>query len=529
VIETIALRFRDLAGPTIVEHSEMISQHGSVWWGWWSKPGEKLPRELFAQFLDQIEADGEVTWFLADSGERKVYRATVTGICFSGATQRIPSPEPERTPPYYAEQEWLAWFRFSSIEEADESDLTAKSYSEPPLGTFDDDPHREAFDGKRVFSLDEMLSRHRTIYFLRDGQDDDLEHLAALVPSLPIAPFMPEALEVPSSYIVQISDLHFGPNHAFPDVSNEIQRNLALRVSDDLNQKYGGEPPAAVILSGDFTWQGTPEEFAKALDFIDHLQSVFEIHRSRFIVCPGNHDIQWSPPAEDYDPDKPVTVATPDAQANYRSFVSDAIKLSLPSDSMAIGRRFLLSNFVPVDIISLDSSRLEQESFAGYGFVSRQQIDDAAEKLGWGASEKGGQYRVLVLHHHVVPVLPVEAIGQTDARYSLTLDAGELLYRALELNVDLILHGHMHRSFTALHGRLGPDISFPASRRLVIQAAGSAGVKAQHLAPGTVNSYQIYEFTPEGVKVRRRDRSTDTEGFTDGGSYNLARIKGQLQ
>ena len=528
MIETIALRFRDLSGPTIAGHREMISQHGSVWWGWWSKPAEKIPRDLFAEFLGRIEAHEEVTWFLADSGERKLYRATVTDIRPSGSTQRISSPEPERTPPYYAEHEYLAWFQFSEIEEVEESDLTAKSYAEPAVDSFDEDPHRDAFDGKRVFSLDEMLSRHRTIYFLRDSQDGDPAHLASLVPSLRIAPFMSEAREVPSNYVVQLSDLHFGPKHAFPDISDEVHRNLALRVSDDLNQEYGGVPPAAMILSGDFTWQGTPEEFEKARKFVDHLQSVFEIHSSRFLFCPGNHDIQWSPPGADYEPAAPVVAAGAEAQANYRTFVSDAIQLSLPADSMAIGRRYLLSNLVPVEIIALDSSRLEQANFAGYGFVSRQQIDEAAKAMGWSDSKKGGQYRMLVLHHHVVPVLPVEAIGQTDARYSLTLDAGELLYRALELEVDLIAHGHMHQPFTALHGRIGSS-TFPASRRLVIQAAGSAGVKPQYLPAGAVNSYLIYEITPEGINVRRRESSTDTDGFDDGATHSLTRTDGCLQ
>lgn len=529
MIETLALRFRDLSGPTIDEHRELISQHGDVWWGWWSKPGEKLPRELFAGFLDKIATDGELTWFLADSGERQLYRATVTGIHYSNANERVPSPEEQRTPPYYAGQEYLAWFRLSAIENAEEGELTANSYEEPPADSFDDDPHREAFDGKRVFSLEEMLSRHRTIYFLRGSREGDPSHLVSLAPSLRVTAFMAETREVPSDYIVQLSDLHFGSKHAYPRISEDgIHRNLALRVSDDLERVYGDKPPAAVILSGDFTWQGTTEEFQWAAEFVDHLQSVFKIHPSRFVICPGNHDIQWSPADADYDPAAPVTAASAAAQANYRDFVSDTIQLTLP-ESLSVGRRYLLSNFVPVEIIALDSSKLEQQHFAGYGFVSRQQLSDAAAALNWTASNKGGQYRVIVLHHHVVPVIPVEEIANADVRYSLTLDAGELLYRALELGVDLIVHGHMHQQFTALYGRAGPSMSFP-SRRLAIQAAGSVGVKAEYLPPGAGgNSYLIYEFSPEQMTVRRRAFSPDIDGFDDDGSHTLARTEAGLQ
>ena len=530
MIETLALRFRDLSGPTISEHRQLISQGGHVWWGWWSKPGEQVPRQLFARFLDKIAEDGEVTWFLADSGERRLYRATVTAINSSPSSQRVASPEGEHTPAYYGGQEYLAWFRFTAIEDAEESELTACSYEEPPLGSFDDDPHREAFDGKRVFSLDEMLSRHRTIYFLRESREDDPSHLASLVPSLRVTAFMSETQEVPSRYIVQLSDLHFGSKHAYPRTSDEIHRNLALRVSDDLTQKYGGEPPAAVILSGDFTWQGRAEEFQWAREFVEHLQSVFKIHSSRFIMCPGNHDIQWGPADTDYDPAAPVAAASAEAQANYRTFVNDTIQLSLPAESLAIGRRYLLTNFVPVEILALNSSRLEQQHFAGYGFVSRQQMNDAVAELGWTASNKGGQYRVIVLHHHVVPVIPVEAIENADVRYSLTLDASELLYRALELGVDMILHGHMHQPFTALYGRAGPNIPFPSSRRLAIQAAGSVGVKSDYLPAGVGrNSYLIYEFSPDRVTVHRRAISPDIDGFDDDDSHVLTRTEAGLQ
>lgn len=529
MIETLALRFRDLAGPTIAGHRELIAEHGYVWWGWWSKPGEKLPRELFAEFLDRIKADGEIAWFLVDSGERRVYRATVTGIHYSSANERVTSPEEQCTPTYYAGQENLAWFRLSSIEDAEEDELTANSYEEPAAGSFDDDPHREAFDGKRVFSLDEMLSRHRTIYFLRGSQEGDPSHLVSLAPSQRVTAFMNETREVPSRYIVQLSDLHFGSKHAYSRSSDGIHRNLARRVSDDLEKKYGAEPPAAVILSGDFTWQGTAEEFEWAGEFVDHLQSVFKIHPSRFVVCPGNHDIQWRPDDADYDPAAPVAAARPAAQANYRAFVSDAIQLTLPAESMAIGRRYLLSNFVPVEILALDSSLLEQEHFAGYGFVSRQQVDEGVAALDWTDSNKGGQYRMIVLHHHVVPVLPTETIEHADARYSLTLDAGELLYRALELGVDLIVHGHMHQPFSALYGRSGPGIAFP-SRRLAIQAAGSVGVKAEYIPQGAGrNSYLIYEFSPEQVAVHRRTFSPDIDGFGDDGSHTLTRTAEGLQ
>lgn len=522
--ELLALRFRDLAGPTIEEHRAVIDRHGDVWWGWWSKPGEAVPRDIFAHFRDLVGAEGHVDWLLIDSGNQRVYRARVAGIEYSQGNDPIASPEIDRTPAYYGRQEYRAWFRMTAIDEATEEDLKENTYEEPPTGTFDQDPHREAFNGKRVFSIAELLSRHRTIYFLRGARAGDLEHLASLAPSEPVSPYMNRTLQRPSHYVIQVSDMHFGPHHAFPRTSDPVRSNLALRITDDVKQLYPGAAPAAVILSGDFSWRGEPEEFEWAREFVTDLRSILNLEASDFLVCPGNHDICWANQGPEYDPSALVTVASAAAQANYIEFVKHALGLELAPGELAVGRHLLLANGVALDIIALNSSQLEQQDFAGYGFVSGAQMNKAIEEMGWQA-EKGARYRMLVLHHHVVPVVSVEAIGRRNARYSVTLDAGELLYRSLELEVDLIAHGHMHKPFGAIYGRVEvPDV--PDTRRVAIRAAGSAGVGVEHLPSGVGrNSYLIYEFLPGGVRVRRRATSPDADRFDADGEHFLHRSK----
>jgi hypothetical protein len=528
MIELLALRFRDLAGPTIEEHRAVIDQHGHVWWGWWSKPGEAVPRDIFAHFRDQIGAKEHVDWLLIDSGNQRVYRARVAGIEYSQGNEPIASPEIDRTPAYYGRQEYRAWFRMTTIDEATEEDLKENTYEEPAPGAFDDDPHRLAFNGKRVFSIKELLSRHRTIYFLRKAREGDPSHLAILAPNEPVSAFMARTLERPSHYVVQVSDLHFGEHHAFARTSDEVHRNLALRITDDLETLYPGTPPAAVILSGDFTWQGKPDEFEWAREFVSDLRSVLALEPSQFLLCPGNHDIQWAAETADYDPSAAVTAAPQSAQANYLQFTKQAVGLELAPGKLAVGRHLLLSNGVALDILALNSSQLEQKDFAGYGFISRTQLKEAVATMGWEVGGKGARYRMLVLHHHVVPVLAVETIGKRNARYSVTLDAGELLYRALELEVDLIAHGHMHKPFGAIHGRV--DTQVPDSRRLAIQAAGSAGVEGKHLPSGVGrNSYLIYEFHPQHVRVLRRTTSPDVDGFDGDGEHTLQRGEAGLQ
>src|SRR4051794_8499250 len=288
LVTTVALRFRDLAGSTIPDHRALIAAHGTVWWAWRSKPEERIPREFLSQLVAGIER-GEETWlFLADSGRKQTYRAKLSDVRVAPGHQPIPSPEQLRTPGYYRDKSYLVWFEFAAIEDPAEDDpadqITNYSYDELPQGAFDSDPHREDFNNKRVFSIQELLSRHRTMYFLRPAQDSDDGHLVTLGASERPGPFLAATREVPSDYVLHLSDVHYGGHHAFPRRTDGPQRNLAIRVIDDLRGRYGEKPPAAVILSGDFTWLGSEEEFGLAGELIEELQSVFRLHSSRFVI-----------------------------------------------------------------------------------------------------------------------------------------------------------------------------------------------------------------------------------------------------
>ncbi|HTX46900.1 MAG TPA: hypothetical protein VMD48_11490, partial [Solirubrobacteraceae bacterium] len=162
--------------------------------------------------------------------------------------------------------------------------------------------------------------------------------------------------------------------------------------------------------------------------------------------------------------------------------------------------------------------------FAGYRFVSREQLVNAAEAMGWTpGAEAGPKLRVLVLHHHVVPVVPQEEIFNPDERYSLTLDAAQLLYTALEYGVDLVVHGHQHQPFSASYGRREKEATLPPGRQLAIQAAGSAGVQVAYIPAFGRNSYCVYEISERGVKVLIRAASENIDGFGAYWDYTLDR------
>lgn len=514
--DTLALRFRDLVAPTIERHQEVIShQHGYVWWGWWNKPAEQIPRETFASLREVIERDGSLQIYLLDSGEERLYRAKLTGIRDAPTKQPIPSPEPKCTPEYYHEREYRAWFRFTEFEQVEDpkAEIRRWSYSEVP--EFSEAEEIEDFDGKRVFDIQEMLGRrHKTIWFLRQyRQGDPIQQVKLSAPSRS-GPFLLQPMTGEGSYLLHLSDLHFhSENHAFALDTSSPKPTLFDALQADLEETCNGEPPAGVIVSGDFTWTGSEEEFGWARDFLARLRSAFDLKLDQFVLIPGNHDIRWSAESSDYDPEASVQRPPSEAEQNFRTFFSQFAKYNA-NEYLCMGRRFLLSNFVSVDVIGLNSSRLEQRHFAGYGYVQSSQLRHTIKKMKWADASPRTHYRLLVLHHHLLPVAPVEHFSSYDPRFSLTLDAADMLARSTKFGVDLILHGHQHQPFVATFNR-GMTLSESTGRSIVVHGAGSVGVDRDHLGRVGKNCYSLLRFDDNGAGVELVVRATSeaTSGF----------------
>jgi len=257
------------------------------------------------------------------------------------------------------------------------------------------------------------------------------------------------------------------------------------------------------------------------------LQSTFDLDSSHFVIIPGNHDIQWGKQDDEheYDRTKPVERPQAEAEENYKTFFKKCFGLS-PTDFLSMGRRYILGNYISMDIVGLNSSRLERRHFAGYGYVSLEQVHEAAKDMGWLNMQHPTKYRMLVLHHHVIPVTPKEEISNYDRIYSLTLDAGQLIYEALKLKIDLVAHGHMHQPFVASTSRAAKVSDFSWSQTLTVHGAGSAGAKREDLGAIGKNSYSIYEFDEEGITIKIRSWSENIEGFEKDWQCRLCRNLG---
>lgn len=122
----IVLRFRDIelpSGETIARHRGTIGMHRYCWWGWLFREYERNPHLELDRLTAQL---GEPPFDVAllDTGRGLVFRGACHEVRSHPRPQR--SPEVGATPDYYNHRRAPAWFRFTQIDDADESLVVGK-------------------------------------------------------------------------------------------------------------------------------------------------------------------------------------------------------------------------------------------------------------------------------------------------------------------------------------------------------------------------------------------------------------------
>ncbi|MEX0813176.1 MAG: hypothetical protein WD048_13240 [Chitinophagales bacterium] len=132
-MDSIILRFRDLIteeGGTILDHQDLINNHGEVWWGWWMKQYETPPIEQF-KFIKTICDEKEYfKAYLFNSGSLKIFRTNIIDIKVAPIPTTIGTPYPEKSPNYYHRGSYPAWFLLSRIDEVkvEEKNILIKDF-----------------------------------------------------------------------------------------------------------------------------------------------------------------------------------------------------------------------------------------------------------------------------------------------------------------------------------------------------------------------------------------------------------------
>ena len=512
-VTTMILRFRDLVtdpSETIATHRAIIERGGYTWWAWWHKFGEKVPTEVFTE-LNQQMADAPMTIYLMDSGQDLLYEAKCAEIHWGLDLQRVPSPEPDKTPDYYKDRRYQAWFKLTHISEEPVSEpagvLNALTYERVDAFFTSGASQYGVFYGKRVYSPEELRRQDRTIWFVRTAEASDPLHEIALVNASTTMPrdFVTAPVRAASPTFLWLSDVHIdasGEHHSFSQVPQIAARMLGQALEEDV-LAAGVRELGGVIVSGDVTWKATEDDYAQVKTTLRTIQSWSRLSDpASFVVIPGNHDLAFS--ANPAGKDEPVTIAADIARAPYERFYTEFFQRG-PNEFLAMGRRFLVEDSRIVDIVALNTSLLQQHAdiFQGQGFVGDAQLAYVASEMGWKHENvEARAHRVLVLHHHVMPVLPAER-PEHGRLYSLLLDAGAVLRWAVIHRVDLVLHGHMHQPYCGLITLpLASTGDLTETHTMGLAALPSTGVSGDHRGEFGQNAFGLLDFDRDGARVR---------------------------
>lgn len=269
--------------------------------------------------------------------------------------------------------------------------------------------------------------------------------------------------------LLHISDLHFRsvPTlHEAPDFKlppRELEDLLVtpdradtfLRMTEEL---FRGNPPDAIIVSGDIVDKGGadrpatgPGEFTRATTFLIDLANNLHLDRSKVLVVPGNHDIDW-------------TTEGPERFANYldaiEGFTSPhhlrkhtlapltvplskgqiEVEITLLASPLQSGVRApwdgdlrqSVSDQLEGDPLADDSYGSSLADIAVLGSEQRDYLASQRERLPAGI-------KIAVLHHHLLPHSQIEFTP-----FESVVDAGAAVDSLMYGRFDLVLSGHKH-------------------------------------------------------------------------------------
>ena len=258
--------------------------------------------------------------------------------------------------------------------------------------------------------------------------------------------------------LLQISDLHFGP--PFVEQVGEAALKTAIEMHPD-----------AIVVNGDLTQRAKRDQFMAAKRYIERLPSVPQL------VIPGNHDI----------PLYRVLDRMLDPHRLYQEIISPELNPVLKIDGAVI--------------VGLDSTA--PRSAISNGQIFKWQLDLCERVFG---DTPIGIARIVVAHHHFAP-------APDHLRDSKMPHSRRAIERFTDLNVDLILGGHLHRAY------IGNSLDFyPGSHRdrgIIIAQCGTTTSRRGRGREQEKNSLNQIEISDKTITIAHHMYFHESDGFEE--------------
>lgn len=329
---------------------------------------------------------------------------------------------------------------------------------------------------------------------------------------------------------MHISDLHRSSQNA---ISND---ELISALLGDRDRYVHEEPsvaaPQAIVVSGDII-QGVPlqtddfamkieEQYAVAEEFLNELvQRFLEGDRSRLIMVPGNHDVDWntafnaleSVPSKEMPDDPRAELYAEDSLLRWDWRTRTMYRIADPDlyeqrfypfwqffESFYDGVPELMTGQNPSDVrlfnlcddrigVAAYNSCHGNDCFAFHGMIRRGSI--ARSDLDLNDSGRSYGLRMAVWHHSI------EGSPYRTDYMDMDVVRG-LVGRGFRLG----LHGHQHKSQATAQ-----EIHLPDRERMAVVSAGSLCASPYELPVGISRQYNVLEVAEDFCSVRTHVRA----------------------
>ncbi|MCW3788180.1 metallophosphoesterase family protein [Plebeiibacterium sediminum] len=291
-----------------------------------------------------------------------------------------------------------------------------------------------------------------------------------------------------------MSDIHFGklsrtkdfavPGEPLPSMEQGEKSLKAELINTLKNEKVN-----FLIVAGDLTSIGSPNEFKYCKDAILEIANEINLHDSEVIISLGNHDINWNILGIDME----CSSENPECKSNHTNgylavagsvanyWLGDSFKYEKEGPAPYSG----VKEFDDVIFFTLNSGwRCSKDDAIKQGKLDTEQLDWISKEL--YNYKDNTKWKILVLHHHPFNYpyqIPV-------SEHSVLSEGPELLECIGKYGVNIVCHGHRH------HPRIKNRIENGWKNPVTFVSAGSLSVASNHRSNGEIpNLFHIIELT----------------------------------
>ncbi len=268
--------------------------------------------------------------------------------------------------------------------------------------------------------------------------------------------------------LLQISDLHFGPPYL------EKVGDAAMRLAFAMH-------PDAIVVNGDLTQRAKREQFEAAKQYMERLPLVPRL------VIPGNHDV----------PLYRVVERLFDPHCLYREIISEELNPVLTIEGAVI--------------VGLDST--SPRTAISNGRISKWQLDLCEQAF---VETPPGVARIVVAHHPFAP-------APDHLSDSLMPHTKRAIERFNDLNIDMILGGHLHRAY------IGNSLDFyPGEHRdhgIIIAQCGTTTSRRGRGREQEKNTLNKIEITETMITITHYMYFHESDAFEETSRHTFRRGK----